>query len=145
MTHTHTHTQGIYLLLPPHATRTSPPTLLPTPSPTLTPLAPKHPHRVASMALISALIGGFAKTAPAQKLTKYKCIFSFFCCCCRWPVATKVLNKKLVPKLYERCDHQAEEGADPDGLPVAKAMYRVKVGIYITIPNRTHGHVTPDT
>ena len=31
-----------------------------------------------------------------------------------------------VPKFYTRSEHQVEEGADPDGLPICKAMYRVK-------------------
>ena len=91
----------------------------------VTHLEASYPHRVARIALISALVGGFA--APMKKrFSKYKCIFTKLCCCCWRSMATKVFRKKMVPKLYDRCDHQAEEGADPDGLPIAKAMYRVK-------------------
>jgi pimeloyl-ACP methyl ester carboxylesterase len=82
----------------------------------------KFPARVASLGFISACIGGAGPKAAFQKVKIIKKLAA--CCCCLTQV---VLTKKFaVKKLYARCDGQVEEGADAVGLPIAKAMYRVK-------------------
>merc|ERR1712072_854157 len=46
--------------------------------------------------------------------------------CIRQQTIVRYLKHKLPPAMYARSEGQVEEGGDPDGLPVCKAMYRVK-------------------
>lgn len=72
-----------------------------------------HASRVASIAMVSPIIGGGAKVPGAGALPILKCLP---------PAAAAHL---LVPQLYKRCHMQVIEGGDPLGLPIALLMYRV--------------------
>ena len=88
----------------------------------------KNSERIRSIAFLSGGIGG---GTPFHQQRMRKMIKSFnkikcLCCCLSNSIITRVVQKKVIPGLYERCEHQVVEGGDSVGLPVAKAMYRVK-------------------
>ena len=94
----------------------------------LLPYAARHSERIRSVAFLSGGIGG-GSPFHQQRMRKMSKTFSkirCFCCCFSSSIITRAVQKKVIPSLYERCEHQVMEGGDPVGLPVAKAMYRVK-------------------
>eukprot|EP00965_Chrysotila_dentata_P218981 6190872-Pleurochrysis_carterae.AAC.2 len=85
--------------------------------------AVEHPSRVARIALVSPILGGVRQdTQLSKQIQKMVKVPS----CLRGCLGEIIFKRKLVPRLYQRCEGQVKEGGDPDGLPVAKQMYRVR-------------------
>ena len=91
--------------------------------------AAQHPTRVGRLALISSQIGGSGPGALKNIKKMHLARRATSGCasgCLRRNTIVWYLKKKMPPVMYERSEGQVEEGGDPDGLPVCKAMYRVK-------------------
>jgi pimeloyl-ACP methyl ester carboxylesterase len=87
----------------------------------------RHPSRVSRMAMVSAQLGGAgSKTRKTIRKVFYLQKGSTLCCCMARTFREYSARTKIIKKVWRRCKGQVEEGADPDGLPVCKAMYRVK-------------------
>ena len=89
------------------------------------PYAVQNPTRVKSIAFLSGMIGGGSPNL-LKTYSKLKKAVSLGNCCCLCGGNKMIFGKLVIPRLYKRCEHQVEEGGDPAGLTIAKAMYRVK-------------------